>query len=141
FTNSAAVTNLYDIDRNGVVDATDDAIVSNNLSTPVTTLNLISFAGTVPTVATPASAVPNPVTGTSANLSALGADSGGEASLTYTWATTGTPPAPVAFSNNGTNAAKNTTVTFNKAGTYNFQVTIANPSGYSASGSVSVQVN
>ncbi len=53
----------------------------------------------------------------------LGADDGGEANLTYTWATTGTPPAAVTFSANGTNAAKNTTATFTKAGTYTFQVT------------------
>ena len=65
-----------------------------------------------PTVATPAAATPNPVTGTSTALSVLGADDGGEANLTYTWIATGTPPAPVSFSVNGTNGAKNTTATF-----------------------------
>src|SRR5213594_3754634 len=50
-----------------------------------------------PTVATPASAAPNPVTATTTNLSVLGADDGGEANLTYTWATTGSPPATVSF--------------------------------------------
>ena len=50
-----------------------------------------------PTVATPATATPNPVTGTSTNLSVLGADNSGEANLIYTWATTGTPPAAVTF--------------------------------------------
>jgi hypothetical protein len=39
----------------------------------------------------------------------LGADDAGEANLTHTWATTGTPPAEVTFSANGTNAAKATT--------------------------------
>ena len=53
-------------------------------------------------------------------------DQAGEANLTYTWATIGAPPAPVTFSANGTNAAKNTTATFAKAGTYAFQVTISN---------------
>src|SRR6185295_6957570 len=62
-----------------------------------------------PTVATAAAGTPNPVTGTTTSLSALGADDAGEAALTYTWATTGTPPAAVSFSANGTNAAKNTT--------------------------------
>ena len=42
------------------------------------------------------------------DLSVLGADDGGEPNLTYTWATTGTPPAAVTFSANGTNASKNT---------------------------------
>ena len=78
-----------------------------------------------PTVATAASASPSPVTGTTCNLSVLGADVSGESNLTYTWATTGTPPAAVNFSANGSNAAKNTTATFSKAGNYSFQVTIA----------------
>ena len=41
-----------------------------------------------PTVATPAAANPNPVTGTTTALSVLGADVEGESNLTYTWATT-----------------------------------------------------
>ncbi|HZZ26911.1 MAG TPA: LamG-like jellyroll fold domain-containing protein, partial [Pirellulales bacterium] len=76
-----------------------------------------------------------------ASLSVLGADSGGEAGLTYTWAATGAPPAAVDFAANGTNAAKNTTVTFAQAGTYNLQVTITNAAGFSTTSSVSVQVN
>ena len=40
----------------------------------------------VPTVATPASATPSPVTGTTTTLSVLGGDNGGEANLKYTWA-------------------------------------------------------
>ena len=46
-------------------------------------------AGSAPTVATPASANPNPVPGRTTTLSVVGADDGGEANLTYTWATTG----------------------------------------------------
>ena len=46
----------------------------------------------------------------------LGADDSGEPNLTYTWATTGTPPAAVTFCANGTNAAKTSTATFTKAG-------------------------
>src|SRR5207244_11738159 len=79
-----------------------------------------------PTVATPASATPNPVTAATTNLSVLGADDGGEGNLAYTWATTGTPPAAVTFSGNGTNAAKNVVATFASAGSYSFQVTIKN---------------
>ena len=94
-----------------------------------------------PTVATPAAATPSPVTGTTAALSVLGADDAGQSALTYTWATTGTPPAPVSFSANGSNAAQNTTATFTAAGTYNFLVTITDPAGLTATGSVSVTVN
>jgi alpha-L-arabinofuranosidase len=95
-----------------------------------------------PTVAVPASASPNPVTGKTTNLSVLGADAGGESKLTYTWAATGTPPAPVTFSANGTNAAKNTTATFGALGTYSLQVTIADPAtGLSTTSSVTVTVS
>ena len=94
-----------------------------------------------PTVVTAASATPNPVTGASTTLSVLGGDLGGESNLTYTWSTTGSPPAPVVFSANGTNAAKNVTATFAAAGSYDFQVTIADPGGLSTTSSVSVTVN
>jgi autotransporter-associated beta strand protein len=93
------------------------------------------------TVATAAAASPSPVTGTTAALSVLGADALGESHITYTWATTGTPPAAVTFSANGANAAKNTTATFTKAGTYNFQVTLTDTAGLSTASSVSVTVN
>ena len=89
----------------------------------------------------PAAASPNPVTGTTCNLSVLGADDAGESNLTYTWATTGTPPAAVSFSANGSNAAKNTTATFTEAGNYSFQVTITDPGGLTATSSVNVTVN
>jgi hypothetical protein len=82
-----------------------------------------------PTIVTPASATPNPVSGTTTALSVLGDDDGGETSLTYTWATVGTPPAAVSFSANGTNAAKNTTATFTQAGSYTLQATVADASG------------
>ena len=94
-----------------------------------------------PTVATAASANPNPVTGIATSLSVLGADDGGEANLTYTWATTGTPPAAVSFSANGSNAAKNTTATFSQAGSYTLQVTVKDQLGLTATSTVAVTVN
>ena len=94
-----------------------------------------------PTVAVPAAASPSTVTGTTCNFSALGADAAGESNLTYTWSTTGTPPAAVSFSTNGSNAAKNTTATFTAAGNYSFQVTITDPSGLTATSTVNVTVN
>jgi hypothetical protein len=101
----------------------------------------IATVNQAPTIATPASASPNPVTGTTTTLSVLGADDAGEANLTYTWATTGTPPASVTFSPNGTNAAKNTTATFTKAGSYTLQVTVADQPGLIVTSSVPVTVN
>src|SRR5262249_2430603 len=67
-------------------------------------LNGVPLGGNqAPTIVPPASASPNPVAGTTAALSVLGADNAGEANLTYTWATSGTPPAAVNFSVNGNN--------------------------------------
>jgi hypothetical protein len=101
----------------------------------------VSQPNASPTIATPAAASPNPVTAATAVLSVLGADDGGEANLTYTWATTGTPPAAVTFSANGTNAAKNTTATFTKAGSYAFQATVKDPGNLTATSAVTVTVN
>jgi hypothetical protein len=101
----------------------------------------VTVTNAAPTVATAAAATPSPVTGTTTALSALGADDAGETALTYTWATTGTPPAAVAFSANGTNAAKSTTATFTKAGSYSLQVTIRDAGGLTVTSAASVTVN
>jgi len=94
-----------------------------------------------PTVATAASASPNPTTGTTSVLSALGADDGGEPALTYTWATTGTPPGTANFSVNGSNAAKNTTATFSQPGSYSLVVTIQDSGGLSVTSAVTVTLS
>jgi glucuronoarabinoxylan endo-1,4-beta-xylanase len=94
-----------------------------------------------PSVATPAAASPATVTGTTTNLSVLGAEIDGESTLTYTWAATDTPPAPVTFSSNGANAGKNTVATFHAAGNYQIQVTITDAAGLTATSSVSVTVS
>jgi subtilisin family serine protease len=93
-----------------------------------------------PTVAVPAAASPSPVTGRTTQLSVLGADDHGESALTYTWSVVGTPPATVAFSTNGSNAARNTIVTFTAYGTYDFQVSIRDAQGQAATSSVTVDV-
>jgi Fibronectin type III domain/Bacterial Ig-like domain (group 2) len=96
-----------------------------------------------PTVATPASASPNPVTGMTTNLSVLGSDDDGESSLTYTWAVTSQPGGvkTPTFDSNGTNAAKNAKGTFYAAGNYTFQVTITDPSGLTVASSINVTVD
>jgi hypothetical protein len=119
------------------------AFVYNMPAYSVTTIriNLANGQGHAPTVATQAQSSTSPVTGISTKLSVLGADANGEPNLTYTWAVTGTPPASVAFSVNGTNAAKDTTATFSAAGSYTFVVTIANAQGYFATSAVTVPVD
>ena len=119
--------------------ATVTATSSSVTSSPAT----VTVTDAAPTVATAAAGSPGPVTGTTTSLSVLGADSdgGGEANLTYTWSTTGTPPAGVSFSANSTNAAKNTTATFTAAGTYNFLATITDLGGQSTTTAVNVTVN
>ncbi|HEY2759973.1 MAG TPA: dockerin type I domain-containing protein, partial [Pirellulales bacterium] len=96
---------------------------------------------TPPTVATAATANPNPVTGISTNLSVLGADDGGEGNLTYTWASTAKAPGIVSFSSNSTNAAKSTVATFVAAGSYTLTATITDSSGLSTSSNVNVVVS
>lgn len=95
-------------------------------------------AGTAPTVGTAAAASPSTVAGTSTGLSVLGADDGGEASLTYTWAASG--PAAVTYSANSSNGAKSTTATFTRAGTYVFTVTIRDAQGLTVTSTVTVTV-
>jgi autotransporter-associated beta strand protein len=93
-----------------------------------------------PTVVTPVVATPSPVAGASTALNVLGGYNGGESNLTYSWTTTGTPPAAVVFSANGNNAAKNTVATFSKAGAYTLQVTIVDPAQVSVTSNVNVTV-
>jgi hypothetical protein len=126
-----------------VISGTQDSFNARENTTNKPQLVVVSSSGSnaAPTVATPASATPNPVTGSTTALSVLGADDGGEAALTYTWSATGTPPAPVTFSPNGSNAAKNSTATFTKAGNYNLQAKIADRGGLSVTSSVAVTVS
>jgi Bacterial Ig domain len=95
-------------------------------------------AGNAPSVATPAAAAPSTVTGSTANLSVLGADDGGEATLTYNWSASG--PATVTYSANSTNGAKATTATFTRAGSYTFTVTITDSGGQTVTSTVTVTV-
>ncbi len=104
----------------------------------------VNVSSTTASITAQPTAVPAIVDGTTTNLSALGADSNGEADLIYSWAATSAPTgasAPV-FSINGTNAAKFTTVTFSKAGSYQFRVTATDSQGSSSTSNiVNVTVN
>ena len=118
--------------------AIDDVRIYSTAISPAAVGGLMA---TPPTIATSASASPNPVAGTSTSLSVLGADDAGAASLTYTWSTMGTPPAAVSFSSNGTNASQNTTATFTQAGVYNIVATVTNDGNLTATSFVTVTVN
>jgi hypothetical protein len=91
------------------------------------------------TVATPASAASNPVTGTSVGLKVLGQENGSDAGLNYTWSSSGPPG--VSFSDNADNSAKNVTATFTQAGSYTLTVTITDAGNQSVTSSVVVVVN
>ena len=93
-----------------------------------------------PTVEIPAAASPAVVTGTTTQLSVRGADDLGEGALTYTWSAVGPVPAPVTFSSNGTNAAKNTVATFSTIGNYDLRVVIRDASGRTIGSTVHVPV-
>jgi hypothetical protein len=100
-----------------------------------------TFTGTpLPTAAKQASATP--VVNNMSMLSVLGASRFyPESTLTYTWAMLSGPAgAKPTFSINGKNAAKKTTVTFDKPGKYVLQVTITDPGGLSVTSDVSVMV-
>lgn len=74
-----------------------------------------------------------------ASLSVLGRDDGGEARLNYTWSVVAAPVgSSVIFSANGTNAARNTTAQFTRAGTYSFSVRITDAAGLSVVNTKSV---
>jgi hypothetical protein len=94
-------------------------------------------SNTPPTVVSPATVTASTK---SAALGVLGADDAGESTLIYTWSAVGTPPAPVTFSVNGSNAAKNSVATFTRAGTYNLQCNIRDTSGLTVTSSVSVAI-
>jgi PKD domain len=121
------------------------AVTSHDQGTATTAtfdnLSITAAADAAPTVATPAAA-PATITGASANLSVLGADTdGSESNLTYTWSVANRAPGPVSFGPNGTNASKNSTATFTRAGTYILQATITDQGALTAASQVTVTVN
>ena len=132
------------IDSAGIYTANGQGIARILATSGVLTATAdITITNGKPTVLTAASATPNPVTGLTTNVSAVGADDLGEPALTYAWSTVGSVPAPVTFSpsvNNGTNVGKNITATFTKAGTYTLRVTISDASIASVTSDVTVTV-
>lgn len=121
-------------------------VACSHTSTQLTTATFtnVALTGTVnqaPTVSIASAANPSPATAATSNLSVLGADDAGEGNLIYSWAATGSPPGPVAFSSNGQNASKNAIATFTKAGSYSLAVTVIDQVGLSTTSTVNVNVN
>jgi hypothetical protein len=108
------------------------------------TVSDVSLSNRGPSIVTAASASPANVTsGSTTDLSVLGADDHGEAYLSYLWTVTAAPdgaPSPT-FVDNGTNGAKNTTAHFYQGGDYEFTVTITDTQGQSITSRVSVSVS
>jgi subtilase family serine protease len=134
---------------NGAYAAGPGYDLVTGLGTPLANLiapaliDAAATGGKAPTVVAPASANPNPVTGTTANLSVQGAAANGTDPLTYTWSVSSGPSgAGPTFTVNGTGAAQNTTATFHQAGSYTFLVTIADTAnGQNVTSTTSVTVN
>ena len=104
------------------IRAIDESTVSDFVYTSAKTV------ATPPAITTAATATQTVVTGTTDSLSALGSLPGGqESDLTYFWFVASGPSA--SFSPNGSNAAKNTTVTFDAPGSYFLGVSIAHADG------------
>jgi hypothetical protein len=120
-------------------------VAANGVASTATSLTISTTSpNAAPTIATAASVNPTIATGTTAALSVLGADDGGQSNLTYTWVNTSAPAGGqlASFSINGTNSAANTTAIFHEIGTYTFDVVITDAGGLSVtSGTVSVTVN
>lgn len=76
--------------------------------------------------------------GTSANVSVNASDDGGSSNLTYQWSASG--PAPVVFTPNGSNVARQSVADFSSAGDYQLQVTARDQLGLSTSSTVLVKV-
>jgi len=92
-----------------------------------------------PPVLVAAGATASTVIGTGVTLLAEATDDGGDAGLAYTWALAAGPTG-VTFTENGSNAARRTSVIFEAAGEYRFSVTVADRAGRSTSGEVAVTV-
>ena len=72
------------------------------------------------------------VRGRTTTVSVLGADDRGESNLRYTWQVVSQPTSnSVTFASNGTNAAKNNTLTFARPGNYSVSVNVRDSAGAS----------
>lgn len=105
------------------------ALENFSISNPVQPPTISSISGS-----------PNPVTGTSTQLSVAATDPGGF-SLSYSWSVT-SGPSGVTFTNDSVTSTGDTiTANFAQAGSYTFQVTVTDSQGASNTATVNVTVN
>ena len=150
FGNSMALTDAFwslDDPNAGSIDQTG-LFTAGNTPVPVFTVSASAGAATgsaqasvieLPPVINTAGADANPVFGTSVGLSVSAASDGGESNLIYVWTVLSPSPAST-FSANASNAAKQTTVTFDSPGNYAIMVTAIDAAGQSVSSTVSFSV-
>jgi subtilase family serine protease len=116
--------------------------LASGIGSPVGNVLLPAASSSMlPTITVAAAANPNPVTGTTTNLTVSATESA-NLPLTYTWSATvpagATPPT---YSVNGTSTSNDTTATFSSAGDYIFTVKVTDTNGLSSSSSVDVVVD
>lgn len=131
-TNSVTSSSGWNVDSISLVGG-------GNLTNQPPTIATAPTSGSTVTVTDGEGVVRQVVSGTTANLTVLGADDGGESALTYTWAGAA-GPAPVSFSPNQSNGAKATTVSFDTAGDYDLSVSVADPQGLATTGTLNLRV-
>ena len=105
---------------------------------------ITALANPTLTIGAVAAASPATVTAATTNLSVLASSTAGaESTLSYNWVATTLPSGATAptFSANGSNAAKNTTATFSKAGTYILSATVTDTAGSTLTSDVAVTVS
>jgi hypothetical protein len=136
-----SITAITPADGAGTVDVTVANLNGSSATSTADQFQYVAVNSTAPPTVANAASATLARNQKSASLSVLGASQYAANTLTYTWSTTGTPPASVSFSNNGNNGASNVTATFSQAGSYSFQVTITDPAGSSVTSNVGVTVN
>jgi hypothetical protein len=107
------------------------ALNATTVNTPPTIAASINSNGST-TITTADKSIP---------LSAAATDDGGAKKLTYTWQVAQSPTDAIfKFSKNGNNAAQNTVLSFNRAGTYSVNLTIADAHGLSVTTTQTITV-
>jgi hypothetical protein len=103
-------------------------------------VTLAADTSSTETVTDPDTSVYQIVRGTATGLAVAASDDGGESNLSYAWAVTEGPAFPVFFSVNVSNAAKNTTVSFEGTGDYRLSVSIRDAQGLTVTDSVNIRI-
>jgi uncharacterized lipoprotein NlpE involved in copper resistance len=115
----------------------DEVMISNRTTSAADALAIYNGYNS-PAIVAEASA--SLATSATATLSVRANSPAGESTLRYTWAVLGTPPAPVTFSANDSNAAKDAVATFTQPGVYRFVVTVRDAAGNAVASYATVTV-